>query len=142
MNVFCSYSPKVERKKGEKKDEKKKTKQVERTDSFPGAEAFFAGAKDEPKYEKRKTDRKRKSRDREERETGNDENLYENFEVVKEVEKNRSTVAAEIHRENSRLKHKRKPAKVPRKIARPPSSTLQPIYENQRSIESQRANTD
>ncbi len=35
-----------------------------------------------------------------------------------------------------------KPVKVPRKIARPPSSTLGPIYENQRSVESQMVNTD
>ncbi len=133
----------------EEKIEKKKTKPVERTDSFPGAEAFFAGAKEEPKYEQKKTQKNRshdkspdKSHDQKERENDNDGSLYENFEVIKETKRNKSTITAEIHRENSRLKHKRKPVKVPRKIARPPSSTLQPIYENQRSVESQRVNTD
>ena len=45
---------------------------------------------------------------------------------------NRVTVVAEIHRERSRPKSKRKPMKLPRK-SRPPSTTLQPIYENEGS---------
>ena len=53
--------------------------------------------------------------------------IYENTTPI-----NRVTVVAEIHRERSRPKSKRKPMKLPRK-SRPPSAPLHPIYENEGS---------
>ena len=56
-----------------------------------------------------------------------DTHVYQNTTPI-----NRVTVVAEIHRERSRPKSKRKPMKLPRK-SRPPSANLQPIYENEDS---------
>ena len=99
-------------------------------DTSRGAEAFFAGAKIEPPYVE-KEEIKKQSREPlkvKDRPRNKEENhIYQNTTPI-----NRVTVVAEIHRERSRPKSKRKPMKLPRK-SRPPSAPLHPIYENEGS---------
>ena len=98
-------------------------------DTSRGAEAFFAGAKIEPPYvDKEEIKQSREPPKVKERPKKKEENhIYENTTPI-----NRVTVVAEIHRERSRPKSKRRPMKLPRK-SRPPSAPLHPIYENEGS---------
>ena len=99
-------------------------------DTSQGAEAFFAGAKVENPYSDKK-DVPKQSREPPKvkdipKENG-DTHIYQNTAPVNSV-----TVVAEVHRERTRPRSKRKPMKLPRK-SKPPSANLQPIYENEGS---------